>query len=115
MTIKKRKIPRPVHFETTVPVVRQHSCGVWLAAGVAEGIKAEIELVCLDTIQRLWCITENIEMYAMRRSGLIQMDPRRLSDPKFTTLFPQHYCSIRWPNPPPGVVQRSRLEDIPPY
>ncbi len=94
----RRSPPRPVYFETTVPVVRQCPlCAVWLAAGVAEGIKAEIELgVPLDFGQRLWCVVNRIEMYALRRSGLIQMDPRRLTDPRFTTLFPQHWCSIRW-------------------
>lgn len=115
--VKKRKSrPRPVYFETTVPVVRNcRSCGVWLAAGVAEGVKAEIELVPLDTVQRLWCVVNRIQMYAMRRSGLIRMDAGRLTDPRFKTLFPQHHCHIGWPAPVSRASAISVRRDIPPY
>jgi hypothetical protein len=88
---------------------------VWLAAGVAEGIKAEIELIPLDMSQRLWCVCMRIQMFALRRSGLIQLDPGRMQDPKFVTWFPQHYCHIRWPQPPPVPRQRTIRVDIPPY
>lgn len=106
------------HLETTVPVIRQHSCGVWLAAGVAEGIKAQIEWIPLDFGQRLWCVVNNIQMYAMRRSGLIHMDPIRLTDPKFTTLYPQHFCHVKWPQPPEkaaGGFKGSSRRDSPPF
>lgn len=113
---KKRAIPRPVYFETTVPVIRQHSCGVWLAAGVAEGLKAEIELgATLDVGQRLWCVMNRIEMYALRRTGLVQMDSLRLTDPRWLALFPQHYCHVKWPQPPPARFDRASMGDIPPY
>jgi hypothetical protein len=104
----KKFRPRPVYFETTVPVIRQCSaCGVWLAAGVAEGIKAEIELaVQLDTGQRLWCVMNKVEMYALRRTGLIQMDSMRLTDPRWEALFPQHHCHIRWTVPDLGAFRR---------
>jgi hypothetical protein len=107
--------PRPVYFETTIPVIRRHSCGVWLAAGVAEGIKAEIELVRLDTYQRLWCVCARIQMFALRRSGLIQMDAGRLADPRFVDLFPQHHCHVQWPQPPPVRVAERYDSGIPPY
>ena len=108
--------PRPVYFETTIPVIRMCACGVWLAAGVAEGIKAEIEMIPLDTYQRLWCVCMRIQMYSMRRSGLIQMDPGRLSDPRLMAVFPQHYCHIKWPQPPPVPrVRMSPSTGIPPY
>lgn len=114
---KKRANPRPVYFETTVPVYRQcRACGVWLAAGVAEGMKAEVELgIMLDTLQRLWCVVNKIEMYAMRRTGLIQMDPRRLADPRFQTLFPQHHCHVKWAYPVVPAVPRMRRDDRIPF
>ena len=94
----KRRI-RPVYFETTIPVVRLCSCGVWLAAGVAEGIKVEAELIALDTGQKLWAILNHIELFALRRTGLVQMDRIRLTDPRFAVLYPQHYCHVKWPQP----------------
>lgn len=113
VTTKKKIRSRPVYFETTVPVIRQHFCGVWLAAGVAEGIKGEIEMVPLDFGQRLWCVVNRIEMYAMRRTGLILMDPGRLTDPRFVTLFPQHYCLVKWPQPTGSIPRPSRADPIP--
>jgi hypothetical protein len=116
LTPRKRSRPRPVYFETTIPVLRQcRSCGAWLAAGVSEGVKAEIELgTILDLSQKLWCTVNHIEMYAMRRSGLIQMDPGRLSDPRFMTLFPQHYCHVKWPQTVlPAVPRISTSTTIP--
>ena len=115
MSPKKKARPRPVYFETTVPVIRWCACGVWLAAGVAEGIKAEIEMIPLDTAQRLWCVCMRIQMFALRRSGLVQMDPGRLADPRLMSVFPQHYCHIKWPQPPPVVVSKSPDSGIPPY
>lgn len=96
---KKRKIPRPVHFETTIPVVRTCSrCGVWFAAGVAEGLKAEVEFVALDRSQQLWAILNQIELYCIRRIGLIHMDVNRLSHP-IGQVYPQHRCDVVWPRP----------------
>lgn len=115
MTARKKARPRPVYFETTIPVIRFCSCGVLLAAGVAEGIKAEIEMIPLDFQQRLWCVCMRIQMFAMRRSGLVQMDPGRLADPRLMSVFPQHYCHIKWPQPPPVRVAKSLKSDIPPY
>lgn len=113
----KRSRPRPTYFETTIPVYRQcRVCGVWLAAGVAEGMKAEVELgIMLDTAQKLWCVVNKIEMYAMRRTGLIQMDPRRLADPRFQTLFPQHHCHVKWAYPVVPAVPRMRRDDRIPF
>lgn len=117
MVQKKRKIPRPVHFETTVPVIRQcRWCAVWFAAGVAEGLKAEIDLgVALDQAQRLWCVLNRIEMYALRRTGLIQMDSMRLTDPRWHALFPQHYCNIKWTYPVPLTIQSLPRDDSIPF
>lgn len=113
----KRARPRPIYFETTIPVIRQcRWCAVWLAAGVAEGIKAEIDLgVQLDTGQRLWCVFNKIEMYALRRTGLIQMDSMRLTDPRWISLFPQHYCHVKWTYPATKRLPESPDNGIPPF
>lgn len=112
---KKKVIPRPVHFETTIPRIRSCGrCGVWLAAGVAEGIKAEVEFALLDRGQAIWAVLNHIELYVFRRTGLVHMDSNRLLGPSLGGLYPQHRCDIRWPTQQ-GVVQKSRRDDIPPY
>lgn len=96
---KKRVIPRPVYFETTIPVIRQClRCSVWFAAGVAEGLKAEAEFVALDSSQQLWAVLNRIELYCIRRTGLVHMDQHRLSQP-MGAVYPQHRCEIAWPRP----------------
>lgn len=116
MTSKKKAIPRAVHFETTIPVVRQCArCAVWLAAGVAEGMKAEIEFVPLDPGQALWAVLNRIELYEMRRVGLVHMDSMRLSGPRRGKLYPQHRCDIRWPAPAGRPFRNPRESTIPPY
>lgn len=116
MASRPKKRPRPAYFETTIPVVRPcQACGVWFAAGRAEGIRAEVEFVPLDLGQKLWCAMQGIQMYALRRSGLVHMDPSRLGDPRFTTLFPQHHCHIRWPDPPPVSAAGPDMPDRCPF
>jgi hypothetical protein len=115
MPPKKRAIPRPVFFETTIPVVRPCSrCAVWFAAGVAEGIKAEVELTALDLGQTLWATVNHIELYCIRRIGLVHMDSMRLSGRYLGRLYPQHRCDVKWPVNL-GQVERLRPTNIPPY
>lgn len=103
-TRRKTRV-RPVHFETTIPVVRQCArCGVWFAAGVAEGLKAEVEFVVLDTSQQLWAVLQGIELYCIRRIGLIHLDRHRLSQP-MGAVYPQHRCDIVWPRPEAQAVR----------
>jgi hypothetical protein len=113
---KKKPIPRPVYFETTIPVIRPcRSCGVWFAAGVAEGIKAEVEFSVLDLGQQIWAVLNRIELYAIRRSGLVYMDAMRLEGGSTQgELYPQHYCHVKWPKVT-GPVRRPRTSDVPPY
>lgn len=110
----KRKPPRPVHLETTIPSIRACACGVWLAAGVAEGVKAEVEFTALDPGQQLWATLQGIQLYSIRRSGLVRVDATRMGDPKFNVRYPQHRCDIRWP-PVLGQVEKLRKSDVPPY
>ena len=112
---KKRTIPRPIHLETTIPVLRPcRRCGVWTWAGVAEGMKAEVELGCLDTGQALWAVVNDLQLYCLRRSGLVHMDSVRLSGKHPGRLYPQHRCEIRWPVVV-GAVQEPVRNDTVPY
>lgn len=112
---KKRAIPRPVYFETTIPVIRPCvRCGVWFAAGRAEGMLAEVEFIPLDLGQQLWAVMNKIELYCIRRSGLVHMNAMRLSGRHFGMIYPQHRCEVRWPTPAPA--DRTEFQkDIPPY
>lgn len=113
--VRKRVVSRPVHMETTIPVVRPcGSCGVWFAAGVAEGMKAEVEFVPLDIGQQLWAALNHVELYCIRRSGLVHMDARRLAGKHYGSLYPQHRCSITWPQVH-GHFERPVASDIPPF
>lgn len=110
---RKKPIPRFVHFETTIPVIRRCRCGSWLAAGVAEGQKAEVEFVPLDLGQQVWAILNRIPLYCLRRSGLVYMDAMRLQKPP-GAVYPQHRCEVIWPKPQ-GAVQTRPADDRPPY
>lgn len=115
MATKRRAIPRPVHLETTIPVIRQCArCSVRFAAGVAEGVKAEVEFVVLDPGQAVWAILHGIELYCIRRTGLVHMDAMRLSGPRLGCLYPQHRCDIKWPIVL-GDVRKIQPSPIPPY
>lgn len=116
VTKAKKSRPRPVYFETTIPVIRPCSrCAVWLAAGVAEGVKAEAEIVVLDPGQVVWAVLAKIDLYVLRRTGLIYMDRSRLEGRHLGRLYPQHRCDVVWPRPPmPGLSNLVR-DDIPPY
>ena len=104
MPAKKRKIPRPVFFETTIPVVRPcRRCGVWLAAGVAEGMHVEAEFVALDAVQRVLVTIMGLRMFALTRTGLIHMDDYRLRDGRWSTYFPEHRCGVVWTSNLPGA------------
>lgn len=111
---RKKPIPRFVHFETTIPVIRRCRCGVWLAAGVAEGQKAEVEFVPLDLGQQVWAIVRKIELYCLRRSGLVHMDAMRLQNPP-GAVYPQHRCDVVWPKQDGNVVCGRHDSDTPPY
>lgn len=111
----RRARPRPVHFETTIPVIRPCiRCGVWFAAGVAEGVKAEVELTALDQGQSVWAVLNRIELYCIRRTGLVHMDALRMSGRYLGRLYPQHQCDLKWPIVT-GVVHRPPRDVAPPY
>lgn len=112
---KKKTIPRPVHLETTIPSIRSCArCGVWLAAGVAEGLKAQVEFTALDPGQQLWAILNHIELYAIRRSGLVLMEAWRFDDLRYQVRYPRHRCDVKWPTVL-GPRYSPRKSDIPPY
>ena len=112
---KKKALPRPVHFETTLPVIRPCSvCGVWFAAGVAEGLKAEVEFVPLDLGQRLWAVLNKVELYWIWRTGLVHLDASRLSGRQKGNVYPQHHCHVKWPVPTRQSTPARPDRNVPP-
>lgn len=112
---KKRVIPRPVYFETTIPVIRPcRRCGVWLAAGVAEGIRVSVEFTTLDTMQALWATFQRIELYCITRTGLVHMDSTRLAGRRPGALHPEHRCNVVWPRVDGTLIDPRRVT-TPPY
>jgi hypothetical protein len=115
---KKAARPRPVYFETTIPVIRPcPKCGVWTAAGVAEGLKAEVEIVALSPRQLMRAVVLHVELYVIRRVGLIHMDTLRLQGRNMGYLYPQHRCDIKWAREVQGAGQSAiqRYPDEPPF
>jgi hypothetical protein len=118
MATKRKTRPRPVYLETTIPVIRKcRSCGVWFAAGVAEGVKAEVDLVVLSPRLIVLAMLTGTTLYVVRRSGLIHMDANRLRGRYLGGLMPQHRCGIVWPRelPGAGVTPGSRYPEQPPF
>lgn len=118
-TAPKTKKPRFFrHFDTTIPVLRPCArCGCWLAAGIAEGMHVQIGLVALDIVQQQIATLGRMRLYALTRTGLIELDAYRLQDPKFGARYAEHRCNIRWESrlTRGGPVQMGSTSDIPPY
>ncbi len=119
MATKKIKKPRFFrYFDTTIPKFQTCSrCRCWLAAGVAEGLHVKVDLVALDLTQQMIATLGGIRLYALTRTGLVELDAYRLQDPKFKGRYPAHRCDIRWESrlPPGGPVGIGSTSDIPPY
>jgi hypothetical protein len=118
-TKKKPKPPRFFrHFDTTIPKIQPcASCGCWLAAGVAEGIHAKVDIVVLDPVQAALATIAGVRLYALTGTGLVELDSYRLRDPKFGRPYPRHRCGVVWESrlPAAGAVRRSYESDTPPY
>ena len=111
-----KKPPRPVYFDTTVPVIRPCSrCGVWLAAGIAEGIHSEAELNPIDQGQQIQAILLRISLYNISRTGLVELDQSRLQAPR-GAIYPEHRCDVRWERKVVGGgVSQKPQHTKPPY
>lgn len=119
MVAKRKTIPRPVYFETTIPVIRPcPRCRVWLAAGVSEGMHVQAEFVALDPVQRVLVTLMGLRMFALTRTGLVHLDDYRLQDSRFVTYYPEHRCGVSWASNLPGAGDtRPNVAQahIPPY
>lgn len=114
----KKKPPRPDPLITTVPVIRPCArCGAWLAAGIAEGIHAEVDLVALDAQQVIMAMMVKLDLYCLTRTGLVYMDPSRVQDPRFASRLPEHRCAMRWEAKLQGAgpIVPPVQTDTPPY
>lgn len=93
---KARRVPASSHFITTIPVIRPcRACGVWLAAGIAEGLHSQADLIGLDLGQQIQAIVMRIPLYCLTRTGLVEMDQSRLKAPP-GVVYPGHRCDVRW-------------------
>lgn len=114
----RKKIPRPEFFITTVPVIRPcRACGVWLAAGIAEGEHVRADLTALDQIQAMLATIASVRLYALTRTGLVELDRYRLLDPAFTGRFPEHRCGTVWESrlTGGGGLAKPDKTDTPPF
>ena len=115
---KKRKPRFFRHFDTTIPKIQPcASCGVWLAAGIAEGMHVKVELVALDWVQAGLATIARVRLFAMTRTGLVELDQHRITDMKFGRPYPAHKCGVRWESrlPPAGQPVILSKSDRPPY
>lgn len=115
---KKPKPPRFFrHFDTTIPKIQPCVCGVWLAAGISEGVHVKIDIVALDPVQAVMATIAQVRLYAITRTGLVELDRYRLTDPKFGRPYPVHRCGVRWESrlPAAGPISRTSHTDTPPY
>lgn len=124
MAPKKKANPKPKkprfhrHLDTTIPVVKPCSvCGVWLAAGISEGLHTACDLTALDVTQQVLATFAGVRLYAITRTGLVELDRYRLTDPKFGGRFPRHRCGTVWESRLPGVGWRGfgAPSDAPPF
>lgn len=121
MTKRQAKVKKPRffrHFDTTIPKIQPcRSCGVWLAAGIAEGMHVKVDLVALDRVQAVLATYARVRLFGMTRIGLIELDQYRLTDPKFGSPFPTHRCGTVWESrlPPAGRPHIPSNSDIPPF
>lgn len=117
MPPKKKVIPRPEFFVTTVPVVRPCSrCAVWLAAGLSEGMHVQAEFTALDPTQTVQAVLLGLRLFAITRTGLVHLDDDRLRDERYSARFPQHRCGVVWESRlPGGDIRPVRDPLVPPY
>lgn len=115
---RKKAIPRPSYFITTVPVIRCcERCGSVLAAGIAEGMHVRADLTPLDDWQSAMAILVRLRLFAISRAGLVEMDRYRMTDSRFQTRYPEHRCGVVWPNrlPSCNAVHNPVRDDSPPF
>lgn len=115
---KTKSRPHHEHMVTTLPVIRICGrCGVWLAAGIAEGMHVRADLVMLDATQSILAMFSGLRLFAVMRTGLVELDRYRMGDPRFSGKFPEHRCGTVWESRTTGAGQMTRPgpTDIPPY
>lgn len=118
--VSKRKKPRvrPEHFVTTIPVIRPCArCGVWLAAGISEGMHVSVDLTALDAEQSVLAMLLKLRLFCLTRVGLVELDSYRLQDAQFASRLPEHRCGVPWESrlPAAGPIRTPAADETPPY
>lgn len=79
-------------------------------------MKVQAQIQVLSQRQIAQAVLLHIELYVMRRTGLIHMDTLRLSGRNLGYLYPQHFCYVKWPLEVQGAgYLPQRLPDEPPF
>jgi hypothetical protein len=120
MPPKKKAKEKPVlqrSLITTIPVIRPcQVCGVWLAAGIAEGIHVQADLTPLDSGQAMIAVLSRIQLFCLTRTGLVHLDQSRIQAP-FGAIYPEHRHGLVWPVKLQGggAWLAPQTDDSPPY
>ncbi|WP_203843577.1 hypothetical protein [Winogradskya humida] len=93
-----------VHLETTAPYVQTcPRCRRSILYGLAEGIAARVDVVPISGTQEAAAAAAGIQTFTLRRTGLVQRDAIRRTDPALASpVLAEHRC-------PPQPQQLSLL------
>lgn len=82
------------HLETTTPVVITCSrCLQPVIYGIAEGLAARVDAAPLTSTGEISAVVSGRRTYTLKRSGLVQRDASRRSDPSLTgPVLAAHQC-----------------------
>lgn len=83
------------HFETSEPVALTcRGCRQPVIYGLAEGVTARADLMPLTSLQEIAAVLAGRRTFTLRRSGLIERDAGRRSDPTLASpVLAEHRCS----------------------
>jgi hypothetical protein len=82
------------HLETSPVVIKAcHRCATAIFTGLAEGVHAYVDVTPINTIGEIAVVLDGRQTYTLRRSGLVQRDATRRSDPGLTgPIVAEHRC-----------------------
>jgi hypothetical protein len=85
------------YFETTAPaVVTCWRCSKPTVYGLAEGVIARADITPISGAQEAAAIRAGLQTYTLRRTGLVQRDAYRRSDPALASpVLATHVCPNR--------------------
>lgn len=107
------------HLVTTPPVARQcERCGAWVLTGLAEGLRAVVDLATLTLPQQVHAMLLGTPLYWVTRTGLVHVDQSRARANDRHQVAPEHRHFIAWPHGQtgdPAPYGSTPPSDQPPY